>query len=227
MPDMEDRLNCLEKNINLASDCSEIRNVLNRYLFFFNCGDVNRILSCFALEDPEVSIELGRGKYMKKKELVTFYNRRVEVGHIAGTLVEHGEGSTAVVVAGDRKTARATAISFGYKVLPPADSEAWDIGRYYVEFLRTDTGWKIWHLQWILVAEADTCYGWLTQNIAYQKEEDYPAMDEMAKPEERLHASDCFVDYYKPDEINRFLPEPPQEYESWDGYGVTKNTRTY
>lgn len=227
MPDTGARLERLEKYINSASDRSEIRNVLNRYLFYFNCGDVNRILSCFALEDPEVSIELGRGKYMGKKELVDFYNQRVEIGHIHGSMVEHGEGSLAISVAKDRGTARAAALSFGYKVLPPAESEAWDIGRYYFELLHTQSGWKIWHLQWILVAEADTCYGWLTQNIAYQKEEDYPSMDEMAKPEERLHASDCFVDYYKPDEINHFLPEPPDDYETWDGYCVTKNTRTY
>ena len=227
MQNTEAQLDRIERHVVEACDRIKIRNLLNSYLFAFHSADIRRILDCFALEDPNTSVEFGRGCLKGKAELTEFYNERVAAGQIHGSFVEHGEGATIVEIAKDRKTARVAAISFGYKMLPPAESEAWDIGRYYFELLRTEEGWKIWHLQWILVAEGDTCYGWLAQNIAYQKEEDYPSMDETVKAEVRLHPSDCFVDYYKPDEINHYLPEPPKAYEAWDGYAVTRDTRGY
>ncbi len=221
------RLDALEEKIDHALSQAEIRNLINRYLFCLENGDVKGIASCFAMEDPEVSLELGRGKYQGKKEIMDFYDQRVEIGRMGGTMVEHGAAALCMEIAGDRKTARAALISPGFKCLPQAESEAWDMGRYYVELLHTEEGWKFWHLQWIVVVEGDTCYGWLAQNRSYLKECEYPLLDEVCRAEELVRPSDCFVDYYKPDEVNRFLPEPPAPYGTWDGYGVRRDTRGY
>lgn len=221
------RLDVLEEKINRSVSLAEIRNLINRYLIYLENGDVKGIASCFAMEDPEVSLELGRGKYQGKKEIMDFYGQRVEIGRMGGVIVEHGAAAPSVEIAGDGKTARVSLLSPGFKCLARAESEAWDMGRYYIELTATKEGWKFWHLQWIVVVEGDTCYGWLTQNRSYLKECEYPLLDEACKAEELVRPSDCFVDYYKPDEINQFLPEPPAPYETWDGYGVRRDTRGY
>ena len=229
MPEMnwEDRMELLEDRITESCDMVEIQNLLNRYLFYLENGDVRKLASCFALEEPDVSLELGRGKYEGKQELLTFYNQRVEIGRLPGAMVEHGMSAPCILRAKDRKTARVTMLSPGFKCLPQGDSQAWDMGRYYAELIFTKHGWKLWHLQWIVTVEADVCYGWLAQNRSYLKECDYPLLDEMYRLEELVKQSDCYVDYYKPDEKNRFLPEPPGAYDTWDGYQVGKDTRGY
>ena len=229
MPEKElnKRLDRLESRITGAQDIEEIKNLLYRYLFYLENSDVEKIASCFALEDPDVFLETGRGRFQGKEQILTFYNQRVEIGRLPGAMVEHGAGAPAIVCAKDRKTARATFLSPGFKCLPQGDSQAWDMGRYYAELRATTEGWKIWHLQWIVAVEGDAAYGWLTQNRSYLKECDYPLLDELGKEEEALTPSSFYADYYKPDEKNRFLPEPPEPYETYDGYQVLKDTRGY
>lgn len=53
------RLDALEEKIGHALSQAEIRNLINRYLFCLENGDVKGIASCFAMEDPEVSLEPG------------------------------------------------------------------------------------------------------------------------------------------------------------------------
>ena len=204
------RINALEQKIERAFSLFQIRNLINRYLFYLENGDVKGIASCFAMGDEEVSLELGRGKYQGNKEIMDFYDQRVDIDRMAGVLLEHGAASPCIEIAGNGKTARAALISPGFKCLPQAESEAWDMGRYYIELLFTDEGWKFWHLQWIVAVEGDTCYGWLVQNRSYLKECEYPLLDEACKAEELVRPSDCFVDYYKPDEINKFFPSLPR-----------------
>ena len=82
------RLDALEEKIDHALSQAEIRNLINRYLFCLENGDVKGIASCFAMEDPEVSLELGRGKYQGKKEIMDFYDQRVEIGRMGAARVK-------------------------------------------------------------------------------------------------------------------------------------------
>ncbi|MBR0091839.1 MAG: nuclear transport factor 2 family protein [Lachnospiraceae bacterium] len=221
-----ERFQRIEDNINRQSDRIQIKNVLNRYLFCLQNYDTDGIAACYALGEKDVSIELGYGKREGADEIMRFYADRVALARMPGVLFEHGEAAGVIEIAKDNQTARVSMMSPGYKCLPDADSEAWDMGRYYVEMKRTEEGWKIWHLQWVVVLEGDASYGWLAQNRSYMKEYRFPLLDEGFRQGEPLTPSDedSVVDFYRPDEMNRFYPEPPSAYDTWDGYRIKQET---
>lgn len=229
---MNDRdvLQCLDKleRTVFGDECTvDIKNVIRKYAMYFHSGDCRGILSCFASERSDVEIVFGNSKLCGIAAVRDFYAARPMLVRLPGTVVTHEISTEVVAVAGDGKTARVTAYATGLKGLAPVKSQVNLLGKYYFDLVREDGGWKIWHLQWVLIADADFNYGWLFQNRAYYIEDDYPALSEEPRPGMPLQAADAYMDYFKPDEIQVLLPEPPQEYESWDGYKAAMNTRGY
>ena len=224
---VEQRLSMLEQAVLHDESVVRIRNLMHAYAMYFSSGDCDGILSCFSGERDDIELFFGRSKISGKDAIRDFYSKRPVLACLPGTFVTHEMTAEAIEVAEDGKTARATAYSPGLKGLSPADSQVNLLGRYYMELVHEEDGWKLWHLQWALTADADFNYGWLFQNSAYYIEDDYPALSEEPRPDMKLEKADAFLDLFKPDEVQRFLPEPPQPYETWDGYGATRNTREY
>lgn len=226
--DMQKKWDWLERQIVHEENIIDIKNVINKYAVYFQRGDVNGIAACFALSQPDVSVVFGETKVEGAEGVMSFYDTRREIARMPGTIVTHEMTGHAIQVAKDGITARATMFSPGIKGLADVDSEISLIGKYFIELIKLDEGWKIWHLQWILTADGDFKYGWLFQNSAYYVEDIYPALSEEIRPGmNNLVAADAYIDYYKPDEITNLLPEPPQAYDSWEAYGSTLNTREY
>lgn len=221
------RLDALETRIEHAEDLAQIAGVMNRYAQCFQHGDADAITACFALSLSDVCVEFGEQKALGAEAVRYFYAGRPRIARMAGTLVQHEMAAPAIAVAEDRRTARATAFAPGFKGLAAADSQVTLLGKYYMDLTRAEGTWKIWHLQWILTAEADMAYGWLFQNRSYYKECDFPPLDERPAPQGPWAASDACIDYYKPDERTNLLPEPPQPYAHWDGYAAARDTRGY
>ena len=217
----------LESTIAHDESILEIKNLIAKYAMYFHAGDPTGILSCFAEERDDIEVVFGRGKIFGMEAVKEFYSNRPQIVRLPGTFVTHEINTDVITIANDGKTARITANVSGIKGLAPAGSQVNLLGRYYFDAVRESSGWKIWHLQWALTADADFNYGWLFQNRAYYIEDEYPALSEEPRPNMKLEKADAYLDYFKPDEVQVMLPEPPQAYDTWDGYEATKNTRGY
>lgn len=220
-------LDALEARITHAEDIAQITHVVNRYAICFHRGDPNGIAGCFALSLPDVCVEFGEWKAAGAAAVLHLYSTRPHIARMPGTLVQHEIVTQSITIADDGKTAKVAAFAPGFKGLAPADSQVTLLGKYYLELSKAEGSWKIWHLQWVLTAEADMAYGWLFQNRSYYKECDFTPLDERPGPDGPWTPSAQYIDFYKPDEITNLLPEPPHPYSHWDGYTATKNTRGY
>lgn len=227
MADFEGRIAELAAAVDRSCDLFEIRNTLNRYLFAFSGFDTAGVLSCFAMDAEDVTVEFGNGKYVGAEDVARFYRKREHFGRQVGAMIHHTALTQSIEIAADGKTARAAVASPGDRCNMETETQVWDMGRYYVEFLRTDAGWKIWHLQWIVVAEADIDCGPLMQSSTEPREVGFPVMSETLRWDARIRMSDQYVDYFQYDECFPALPEVPAPYETYDGYKVLHTTRGY
>lgn len=224
--EMMQLLDGLEKEIRHEEAIAAIQNRIRKYAAWFHTGNVDGILSCFArTEAPELIF--GSSKVSGREAISQFYGNRPMLVRLPGTIVSHEITTEVIVIASDEKTARVTANASGYKGLAPTGSQVNLLGKYSFEMIREDGEWKIWRLQWIMIADADFNYGWLFQNRSYYLEDEYPALSEEPRPGMLTEAADSYMDYFKPDEVQVLLPEPPDEYQTWDGYRAAKNTRGY
>lgn len=149
------------------------------------------------------------------------------MARLPGALVQHETTSQIVVVANDGETARFIAFSPGFKCLAPGHSQVWSLGKYYVEFIKINGQWKIWHMQWAVEVEGDAAYGWLYQTRSYFKECLFPDLDCIHKGDRNMIPANNYIDYFKTDMVQYFLPEPPAPYDTWDKYNALYRTREY
>lgn len=65
-----------------------------------------------------------------------------------GLMIEHTLTTGIIEIADDRQTAKGVWISPGHETFPMGDTMRphWSWGRYAVDFVREDGGWRIWHL---------------------------------------------------------------------------------
>lgn len=217
----------LEKQITHDENVVEIKHLLRKYAMHFNAGDSDGIMGCFSCEHEDIEVIFGHSKVAGRKALTEYYSVRPKIARLPGTFVTHEINSEVIAISKDGKTARIIADASGVKGIAPAGSQVRLLGKYYFDVVKEAGGWKIWHLQWILTADADFNYGWLFQNRAYYIEDNYPALSEEPHLNMNAEAADAYVDYFKPDEVQILFPEPPQEYETWDGYQATNRTRGY
>jgi hypothetical protein len=64
-----------------------------------------------------------------------------------GVLHMHTMFTPVIEIAGDGKTAKTVFDSFGPNIQGGSDEGSWLQGKYAVDFVKQDDGWKIWHLQ--------------------------------------------------------------------------------
>ena len=225
--EFEKRLNALEARIEHEEGIIEIKTIMNRYLQYFQGADANNILQDWAFERDDCSVELGRGKFQGERTIRLFFDQRPDLARLPGALVEHETTSQVVTIADDGQTARFIAFSPGYKCLAPGHSQVWSLGRYYVEFIKIEGRWKIWHMQWAVIVEGDAALGWLYQNRSYFKECLFPELDCIHRGDQNMIPADNVIDHYKMDMVQYFLPEPPPPYKTWDKYNALFRTREY
>lgn len=227
MSDLLKKIDALETSINKSNNLFEIRNLMNKYLFYLSSFDANGVLGCFALNDENVSVEFGDASCVGKENIIKFFKRRNHYALQVGALFEHGAASSNIEIAEDEKTARMIIVSAGHRCNMETETQVADMGRYYVELLNTSCGWKIWHLQWVLVSESEICLGPLMQSNANMREVVCVPMGETLMWDSSLTLSNNYIDYFQYDEIMKSLPEVPDPYKQYDGYKVLKNTRPY
>lgn len=124
---------------------------------------------------------------------------------------------TAVIeIAGDGATAKGIWYSRGSKneLTTSGPVAFWTFGVFAVDFVREDSQWKIWHMQYL---EDICCPGgkdWGKREIeSYPPMKGYAGVTEFKKPAPTKAVT--LRELYKPDRPFTPLPEPPEPYETF------------
>lgn len=137
-----DTTSALDKVIALNA----IQNLMGRYSHLGQLRGEDTLEELFAMKTPGVSWKTPNGpsgiEAMKERFAHPMETLRPGVLHI------HSMFTPVIEIAGDGKTAEGVWDSFGPNVQGGNDIPgSWLWGKYGVDFVKQDDGWKIWHLQ--------------------------------------------------------------------------------
>lgn len=132
-----------------------VQNVMGSYQYFHSAFRNDLIVDLFA-EVDDLLIEMPAGVWHGRDAAyrcfgVTFH-KELQPRDLRGELVEHTLTTPVIEIAGDGRTARAVWNSPGHETHKfrwlegNPRIEFWYWCAYAVEFLKTDQGWKFWHL---------------------------------------------------------------------------------
>jgi len=140
-----DTVSALDKVVALNA----IQNLVGRYSHLGQLKGEDTLEPLFAMKTEGVSWKTPNGPTGIAAMKQRFANP-VETMH-AGVLHMHTMFTPVIEIAGDGKTAKGVWDSFGPNVQNGQDEGSWLQGKYGVDFVKQDDGWKIWHLQFFPV----------------------------------------------------------------------------
>lgn len=206
-----------EKTLSRLVSDHEVRNLAARFVQSLKGGLFEDAWKCFALETEGTSATIEKygiykGADQLKAYFVDYYSK---IGGGEGCFIEHELTTPVVEVAEDDQSAKAMFISEGVLAIDPEGwmeshevaKSMWQIGPWYMEFIRENGEWKIWHLT--IFDEIETPYeqSWSEfQDHAAVLYADAPAADE------KVEDKNFFTTERKP----YLHMEPPTAYESMD-----------
>lgn len=137
----------------------DLMNLMGRYQYLHTGGQMSVIgRELFAYDQPDSRCEYGPLGVFGPEKSLAFFDAMSELftagqGQCHPGLLEIHQITTPVLeVAGDNQTAKGLWMSTGAILMLHDDgaeeghSFTWDTGKYAVDFLHTEQGWKIWHL---------------------------------------------------------------------------------
>lgn len=204
-----------------------ILNCFHRFLQYLSLQHKPGVMDCFALECEDVSYESGKsGVYRGREAMDAYFDYLVEAAKLRGILYEQFTYEHVIEVASDGKTAKFTSLSPGINVNAPARIQAWNKGKYYIDFIKTSAGeWKIWHMHRFLTYSAELERGPLHTQYTETAERSVKEYDECFKASPTDPTT--YFKLFNPKTRNYNLPEPPMPYDTWDGMTDLVVTRAY
>ena len=225
---MEDRKNMqqeiekMQKQIDRLQAVLDIQNLMGRYETLLAPQTMERVApETFAMWRPDVSMEVSdRGVYVGPEAVQTLFAKHMGTDNepqidgkpdLHGALYLHHINTPMIEVAGDGQTAHAVWYSSGvetpFNVETGKRQAKWCWGKYSVEFIRGDQGWRIWHMHWFRGFMNDYYSSWVDdyQNDAKAKRD----------PKQQLNIQP--TTYHRPyDPTKDVLPVPrnPKPYET-------------
>lgn len=147
----------LEQRLRRQEDATALQNLMGRYQYLHTGGEMSRIgRELFAWDRPDSTTEYGPlGVFGPEKSLEFFDCMTAQFTKNGvpnpGLLELHQITTPVLEVAEDGQTAKGMWMSVGAILMledPETDcgSFTWDTGKYAVDFIRTENGWKVWHL---------------------------------------------------------------------------------
>ncbi|KAJ5657125.1 uncharacterized protein N7484_000774 [Penicillium longicatenatum] len=198
---LEARLDALERDIRINRDERAIEELMSRIHFF-------------ALDEPDVSFEVGdRGIFKGKDAITSLFVSQYGAAVLKGNLLVQLVTTGSVQVAGDGKTAKGMWRCLHLESVMPADGNGepdpiWASGAYAVDFIRKGTEWKIWHLHWFRTIKCSHYDGWVRD-----KKWQFPG----ALPNSPEIGATTYHNPYTPDSVQDSIPPCPLPYEKYDG----------
>ena len=200
------------KNLQKLEAYQEIQNEMGRTAAAFNFRQADRILSHFALEMEDVSLEYADEGVFQGPEAV-----RVIVEEVAGKTPVKGEmldlqlTTPMIEVAEDLQTAKAVwwCPGGGAIAREGRDPEAiWAWGMIGADFIRIGEAWKIWHFHYFRYIKCSYDKGW-TEDTSMINRPNIP-MHPLAKPT-------TYHNPYSPLAVREAIPACPRPYAVHEG----------
>lgn len=211
----------LQKRIERLESIHEIQNLMGYYEEYQSALEFDKVWPLFALDSADVRWEVGPGAYVggqAVKDALTAQEKRPDdkawLAIHNGEMHVHTLATPVIVVADDGQTAKATFDSPGLETLSglghkPMAYRGWC--RYGVDFIKTATGWKIWHMHVYGVIFSDATKSWV----------DAPGFPPKPKPTDvggewppfSRPQSDVWI--YTGKDIPPLLPRPPEPYRTF------------
>lgn len=219
--EMEKRLEALERKIDRLQAYHDVANVMAGYAINHCQKNIAHDADYFALDMPDVSVEIANGGVLVGPEAVkALYKDVYYQEEYHGKYLKHYLTTPAIEVAEDGKTARGVWYSPGWESDKLDGSE--DIvpiisfGAYSADFIKTEKGWKIWHLHWYHVVKCQFEDGWV--HPAKEKQED-PAGARKRHPalKNATVLDPTYQFEYNLSAIQESIPAAPLPYQTWDG----------
>ena len=204
-----------EKILTRYQSDHDVRNLAARFVMSLKGGRFEDALNCFALETEGTmaTIEkygIYKGKNQLKAYFVDYYSK---IGGSEGCFIEHELTSPVVEVAEDCKSAKAMFMSEGILAIDPDGSMGpddvarsfWQIGPWYMECVKENDEWKIWHLT--IFDEIEIPY-----EQSWSEFTDHESLRWAAAPapDEKIESKN----YFTPDRKPFLHMEPPCMYEN-------------
>lgn len=206
-----ERMEKLEKELERYKARQEIENLMAHYELMQNQKNMAFHPMDFAMDTPDVSVQIADGKpYLGPEGVKELFCGLYNIPNYEGILLLHYLTNPAIEVAGDGKTARGLWWSPGIETIKPtedADPEsAWCFGAYANDFIKENGVWKIWHMRWFSTIKCPHREGWAEQKTYYQTK----------VPHARTANADRSYNPYTKDFIQEAIPMAPLPYETWN-----------
>ena len=222
----------------------EIKNLMGKYI---NCLALNRESEVFDLfwlqTENGISLAFNDGVYRGTAAVRGFYDalhrrgllasalirRRLpelcadDKGRELGTFRVRSISSPVIEVAGDGLSAKGLWCCLGScaEVTESGPVSYWISGYYAVDFVRTESGWRIWHMQSLNDICRPSGQDWSRAAAAFPPLPEFSGLSGFSMPEYTLRAE--FRRTYSPDRELTPPPRTPEPYEHFDetfSYGL-------
>lgn len=194
----------------------DVRNLAARFVLSLKGGLFEEAYKCFALETEGTQATIEKyGVYQGKESLhayfVDYYSK---IGGSAGCFIEHELTTPVVEIAEDNNTAKAMFVSEGVLAVAPGDwmethdasRSLWQIGPWYMEFVKENGEWKIWKLT--IYDEVETPY-----ELSWSEFSDHASVVNADAPKADGSCED--VNYFTASRRPYLHQEPPCPYAAY------------
>lgn len=190
----------------------EIQNQMGRMIVAFNFREAQEVLSFFATEREDVSLEVAdEGVFRGPEAVKTIISETVGKAPRPGEMTDIQLTTPIIEVSGDGQSARALwwCPGAGSVIREGEDPQAiWLWGDVAVDFVKCEDTWKILHLHYFRVIKCAYEKGWVEDTSMINRPN--TAMHPLSEPT-------TFHNPYSPLSIRYGIPAAPYPYETDDG----------
>lgn len=192
-------------------DVHEVANLQGRYMYYLEGHRYAEVLDLFALDDPDVSVEIGEGGvYVGRAKVQSLFLEVLRPFFTQpGMMPLHMLTTPVIEVASNGRTARGMWQTLGCNSFPAEGGlkAVWQQGYYDNAYVRIGERWRIKRMRWQANFRTAFDRGWVQEPL-YQLTpldwEKFPAHMRPDSPGGEEHEA------YSPTAVRRFGPKPPE-----------------
>lgn len=188
----------------------DLQNEMGRLTAAFNFHEKEKVLSHFAWNQPDVSVEYAdEGRFEGEEAVRAILEALLGKPPKPGEMLDMQLTTPMIEVADDLETAKCLWWCPGAGAAAGEGKEAqaiWAWGQVAVDFLQNSGEWKVWHLHYFRLFKCDYKKGW-TEDTSMNH-----------RPNTALHPLAGPVTYhhpYSPDSVREGIPSMPLPYGTY------------
>ena len=202
----------LAASINKLHAYHEIQNEMGRLLVACNFHQPEKVLTRFALDRPDVWMELAdEGVFTGREAVMAIVDQVFGKPQKPGEMLDMHLTTPIIEVADDLESARAVWICPGAGATLSEDGEPkaiWVWGTIAADFVPEGETWKVWHLHYFRYIKCDYHKGWV---------EDTSMINRPNTPMHPLSSETTYHNPFHPLSIRDGIPPAPRPYNTYDG----------